>query len=163
MVHERRRRIDEVVASGGTAPVESGPRSGQWALFLVYLGIVAAAIFLVMDNPPAAGEGGEEAAVEEPAAGDGLSVVAENVAYNTATIELPADEETPIEFQNNDAAAVAHNISIYEDDSVSEALFQGDLIPGGESITYTVPPLEAGTFFFHCDVHPGMKGDVEVK
>ena len=163
MVHERRRRIDEVVASGGTAPVASGPRSGQWALFLVYLGIVAAAIFLVMENPPAASEGGE--AIEEPAeeGSGGLSVTAENVAFTTSSIELPADEEASIEFLNNDAASVAHNIAIYEDDSASNGLFQGDVIPGGESITYTVPPQKAGTYYFQCDVHPGMNGDVEVK
>lgn len=162
---ERRRRIDEVVAASTSgAPVPAGPRSGQWLLFLVYLAIAGSAIFIVIQNPPASGEsaaggdhggaGGEEA---------GITVVAENVAFTTSTIELPANEEAEIQFDNNDAASVPHNIAIYEDDSASKALFQGDTIPGGESTTYTVPPQKPGSYYFQCDVHPGMNGDVQVQ
>ena len=166
LMHERRRRIDEVVASSAEgATAATGPRSGQWLLFLVYILIVGGAIFLVTQNPPAAEEGGGEAAAEAEgeAGGGGISVVAENVAFNTATIDLPADEEAEIEFQNNDAPSVAHNIAIYEDDSAQKGLFQGEVIPGGESITYAVPPQKAGSYYFQCDVHPGMNGAVEVE
>jgi len=159
-VYQRRKLIDEVVSD--SVPVAGGPRSGQWALFLVYLAVVAGAIFFVTGQEDTV-EGGTPP--EEPAGGGGggVTVVSQNVAFDTETITLPAGEETPIEFVNEDAASVPHNIAIYEDDSVAEALFQGETIPGGQSVTYTVPGLDKGTFYFQCDVHPGMNGDVKVE
>jgi plastocyanin len=41
-------------------------------------------------------------------------------------------------------------------------LFRGDLIAGPATVTYHVGPLPAGRYFFHCDVHPQMKGAVRV-
>ena len=97
------------------------------------------------------------------AAEGSLEVAAENVAFATTTIELPADEEADLTFTNADAAAVSHNIAIYEDDSAKKVLFQGDVIPGGEEITYEIPGLPKGEYYFQCDVHPGMNGDVLVE
>jgi plastocyanin len=30
-------------------------------------------------------------------------------------------------------------------------------------VTYSVNPLPAGTYYFHCDVHPGMNGTFKVQ
>jgi plastocyanin len=102
---------------------------------------------------------------EAPAAGGGLVVTSANVAFDTETIELTAGEETTIEFVNEDS--LEHNISIYETaadgTSFTGALFEGEIIPGGESITYTVPALEEGEKYFQCDVHPNMNGTASVK
>jgi plastocyanin len=158
-VYERRRLIDEYIATEPTAPAPSGPRSGQWALFLVYLAIVAGAIFFVLGQEDAVeGEGGGEG----PPQSGGLTVSAQNVAFNTDSIELPVDEPAEIEFVNEDSSAVQHNIAIYEDDSAEQEIFKGQVIPGGDSITYEVPPTPAGSYYFQCDVHPGMNGTVEV-
>jgi plastocyanin len=104
-------------------------------------------------------EGGEGA----PAPASGLSVEAENVAFNTDVIELPAGEATDLTFTNSDASSVSHNIAIYEDESAKKALFQGDTTPGGTEITYAIPALKKGEYYFHCDVHPGMSGTVTVE
>jgi plastocyanin len=159
-VYQRRKLIDEVVSD--SVPVTGGPRSGQWALFLVYLAVVVGAIFFVIGQEDTV-EGG--APPEEPAGGGGggVTVTAQNVSFDTDTITLTAGEETPIEFVNEDASSVSHNIAIYEDDSAAETLFQGDVIPGGQSATYEVPALDKGSFYFQCDVHPGMNGDVKVE
>jgi plastocyanin len=101
------------------------------------------------------GEGG-------PAAeGPGLNVVAQDIAFDTDTLELTADTPTTITFENRDAG-VQHNIAIYEDDTLETVLFQGELITGPETVEYQIPPLPAGEYYFHCDVHPNMNGTVVV-
>jgi plastocyanin len=96
------------------------------------------------------GDGGEPAAV---------AVEALNVAFDTDTIELPADAPSTIAFDNQDAG-VQHNISIYSNPELAELLFQGELITGVDSIDYAIPPLAAGDYYFQCDVHPNMNGGV---
>ena len=102
----------------------------------------------------AAGGGGEGGA---PTA----SVTAQNIAFDTDTIELPADTASTIAFENKDAG-VQHNLSIYTDDSAGEVLFKGELVTGPDTITYQIPPLPAGEYYFRCDVHPTMNGMVIV-
>jgi plastocyanin len=92
--------------------------------------------------------------------GGALTVTAQNVAFDTSTIELPADTESTITFDNQDT--VQHNIAIYTDDTLAENLFRGDLITGPETIDYPIPPLEAGEYYFQCDAHPTMSGTVVV-
>ncbi|MGH2671923.1 MAG: cupredoxin domain-containing protein, partial [Actinomycetota bacterium] len=72
------------------------------------------------EGEPGGGPGGEEpgggeeppGAGEEP--GDGLTVVAQNVAFDTQTIELPPEAVVTITLDNRDAGT-PHNISIYSD------------------------------------------------
>jgi hypothetical protein len=33
-------------------------------------------------------------------------------------------------------------------------LFVGEVFSGPDVVTYEVPALDAGTYFFRCDVHP---------
>lgn len=93
--------------------------------------------------------------------GGGVTVTAKSLAFSTDEIDLPAGQPTTITFDNQDAG-VPHNIAIYRDDSLSEALFQGEQFPGVDTRKYQIPPLEPGTYYFHCDVHPVMSGTVVV-
>lgn len=93
--------------------------------------------------------------------GAGLAVVAKGIAFDTDTIELPADVPSQIAFDNQDAAT-PHNIAIFTDDTLAEPLFQGEIVTGPATVTYDVPPIAAGRYFFHCDVHPNMQGTVVV-
>jgi plastocyanin len=90
-----------------------------------------------------------------------VAVSALNIAFDTDSIALPADTPSVIVFDNQDAG-VQHNISIYRDESLGELLFQGEIITGPDTIEYQIPPLPAGTDYFHCDVHPNMNGAVVV-
>ena len=118
-----------------------------------------------------AGEGGGGGATGAGGGGGGdggdggegapTTVTAANVEFDTATIELPADQPTTIHFVNDDAG-VQHNIAIYEDDTLVTALFQGELITGPDEIDYAIDPLAADDCYFHCDVHPDMNGTVVV-
>jgi plastocyanin len=93
--------------------------------------------------------------------GAALTVTAQNVAFDIDTIELPADTASTITFDNRDPG-VAHNIAIFTDDTLSENLFRGETITGPDTIDYAIDPLEAGEYYFHCDVHPDMNGTVVV-
>jgi plastocyanin len=106
-------------------------------------------------------------AVESGGAGGGggggpvVPVVAQDIAFDTDRIELPADTPATIAFDNRDAG-VQHNIAIYEDETLATVLFKGELVTGPDSIEYQIPPLPEGEYYFHCDVHPNMSGTVVV-
>lgn len=92
---------------------------------------------------------------------EGPTVVAAGLAFDATTIELMADTATIVTMDNQDAG-VPHNISIFTDASLSEQLFKGELVTGPAVVDYTIPPLAAGSYYFHCDVHPTMAGEVRV-
>ncbi|MGE5225995.1 MAG: cupredoxin domain-containing protein [Planctomycetaceae bacterium] len=94
--------------------------------------------------------------------GGGITVIAKNLAFDTKEIDLPAGVETTITFENQDAGT-PHNIAIFTDDSLSTVLFRGELVTGPNTVQYTIPALDPGTYYFHCDVHPTMNGSVVVK
>jgi plastocyanin len=86
-----------------------------------------------------------------------LTVVAEATAFDTDCLAAPAGKPFTIVLDNKDAG-VLHNVSIYTDASAGTTLFLGDLVTGPKTITYKVPALDAGTYYFRCDVHPQMSG-----
>jgi plastocyanin len=91
--------------------------------------------------------------------GAAVTVTAQNIAFDTDTIELPADTESTITLVNEDTEP--HNIAIYTDDTVAENQFRGETVTA-DRIDYTIPPLDAGEYYFQCDVHPTMNGSVVV-
>ncbi len=93
--------------------------------------------------------------------GPSVTVTAQNVAFDTDTISLPADTASTIVFHNRDAG-IQHNIAIFEDDTMATVLFRGELVTGPGTADYRIPPLPAGEYYFHCDVHPNMNGTVVV-
>ena len=97
-----------------------------------------------------------------PGTGDTVEVTAQGIKFDTAEIVLAAGQATTIHFMNNDAG-VQHNIVIATDETLSETLFSGDLVTGVGEATYEIPPLEAGTYYFQCAIHPSMNGVVTVR
>jgi plastocyanin len=96
---------------------------------------------------------------ESPPAEGAVQVVAEGIAFDTDTLSLPAGTPSTIQFENRDPDS--HNIAIYTEQG-GEQLFMGEIFPGPATRDYDVPALEAGTYYFQCDVHPQMNGTVEV-
>lgn len=94
-------------------------------------------------------------------AAEGPTVVAMGLAFDTDVIELAAETATVIRMDNQDAG-VPHNISVYADETLAEQLYKAELVTGPAIAEYTIPPLPAGTYYFHCDVHPTMAGEVRV-
>jgi plastocyanin len=91
-----------------------------------------------------------------------VTVTASGIAFNTSTIDLPADQPSTIHFVNQDNAT-QHNIAIYPSaDDLAKPLFRGDPVTGPDETDYAVDPLKAGTYYFQCDFHPTMNGTVNV-
>jgi plastocyanin len=128
-------------------------------LYPLLIGIVIAA----------AGIGTEPAPAEEappPPAPNGLVLGAEGVQFDTDQLTFSANEEVVLTFNNDDT--VPHDFNIYETEAdmqaMENALFDGQIIDGGQSTEFTIPPLEAGEYLFQCDLHPGsMVGDLIVE
>src|SRR5688572_1308305 len=89
------------------------------------------------------------------AAGPGVEVSAQNIAFDPTELTAPAEGAFQIVFANNDAG-VPHNVEIK--DAAGTSVFKGDIFPGVETRTYDVPPLSAGSYQFVCTVHPNMVG-----
>ena len=116
-----------------------------------------------IESTPHAAEGAHEGpAAPSGGAAGGDTISAANVAFDTTDLQFTAGEEADLTFVNNDAASIQHNVSIYEEEG-GEALFEGEVIPGGQEVTYAIPALKKGEYYFQCDVHPGMNGTVTVQ
>jgi plastocyanin len=78
--------------------------------------------------------------------------------FNADCLDVPANEPFTIRFTNLDESSHGqHNIEI-------EDVFEGKTIDGhGQSITYKVGPLRAGTYKFLCTQHPFMEGRLVVE
>ncbi|MQA99434.1 MAG: hypothetical protein GEU78_03950 [Actinobacteria bacterium] len=160
-MYERRKVIDELVATGvPAAAVRRDDDSGSPMLALLYLIIPILALVVLANLNIAGGEEGGGGGGEGGGGGGGIKLSAANVQFDTDTLQLPAGEEATISFNNEDTAE--HNVAIYEDSSAEADLFKGQIISGGDSTEYQVGPFEAGAYYFQCDVHPAMNGDVEV-
>ena len=91
-------------------------------------------------------------------------VVAQSLAFDTDEIDLLAGTPTTITFENRDSG-IPHNLSIYRDEAYTDPVYPpGEPFPGPGEQTYQLPPLEPGTLYFRCDVHPTtMEGTVVVE
>jgi cytochrome c oxidase subunit 2 len=94
--------------------------------------------------------------------GTTLKVSAQNIKFDTDSLEVPANAPFAITFDNKDVAGITHNIEIK--DSSGTVLQTQDPIDGGTSANYVYTPLPPGTYTFFCSIHPGiMTGTLTVK
>ena len=105
-------------------------------------------------------------AANQPSAGgsidpNAIQISAKDLKFSTSTLSAPANKPFQIAFDNQDAAP--HNVAIYTDSSFSNKVFGQDPFGGPKVVTYNVQALAPGTYAFRCDVHPDMKGSLEVK
>jgi plastocyanin len=108
--------------------------------------------------------GGPPSGVEAPGGGATvtLTLTAQGIAFDTDTLEVPANTPFKIEFANNDAG-IPHNVAIHEGSPTGPVVWAGDIFNGVETRTYDVPALPAGTYGFICTVHPNMTGTLTAK
>jgi cytochrome c oxidase subunit 2 len=79
-----------------------------------------------------------------------VRAVSGELAFDTDSIEVPAEQTFCIAFTNEDA--IVHDVGV--EDQSGERLFDGDDIPAGESIVYVIEGLPAGEYEFICTIHP---------
>jgi plastocyanin len=119
------------------------------------LGLVALAVITAACSGGSSGAtaGPAGSAAPSAAAGDGIVVVAKDVAFSTASITAPADEAFQVLLDNQESAP--HNIAIK--DASGTVVYKGEIVTNAQ-VTNNVPALAAGTYEFFCEVHPNMKG-----
>jgi plastocyanin len=91
-----------------------------------------------------------------------VTITASGIAFDTDTLEVPADTPFQIVFTNNDAG-IPHNVAIHEGSPTGPAVWTGEIFNGVETRTYDVPALPAGAYGFVCTVHPNMTGTLTAK
>ena len=95
-----------------------------------------------------------------PVDASGPTIVARDMAFSPSTVEIAANKNVTIHFDNQDSAP--HNVAIYKDASASEKISVGEVVSASKA-DQVVPALAAGTYFFRCDVHTNMTGTIVVK
>jgi plastocyanin len=93
--------------------------------------------------------------------GTSLQITAQNNQFDKSCLAAPAGQSFTVTLDNKDTEQ--HNVAIYTDSSANQNLFRGELDTGPKTTTYNVNALDAGTYFFRCDVHPSMNGTFIVK
>ncbi len=92
-----------------------------------------------------------------------VTICAKLVAYETATITVPAGAPFTIRFVNKDEG-IPHNVAIHEGTGAGPEVYQGEIFNGFDERTYDVPALTAGTTYVYvCTVHPNMLGAIVVQ
>jgi plastocyanin len=107
----------------------------------------------------ACGGGGGAAASISPPPDVDATVTAHDGSFDPTVMTLSAGRPSRLFFRNLDPAP--HNVAIYTDASASHKLFVGDVVTDAAAV-YDVPALEPGDYFFRCDVHTNMTGQVKV-
>ncbi len=120
------------------------------ALGLVALAAVSAACSSASAQPLPSG----------PVDPNGPTIVAKDMKFAPASVEVKAGQNLTLHFDNQDAAP--HNVAIYADSSASQKISIGEIVSSGTK-DQVVPALAAGTYFFRCDVHTDMTGTIVAK
>jgi plastocyanin len=156
--YARVRFISQAMAGGSKAVTEDQlveVLRSRRPLTIAAIGVVGlGAILYFMVQKPTFGLGSASAPPSAPGA---VSVVAKGIAFDTSSLSAPAGKGFTISFDNQDAG-VPHNVAIYTTSAATTTLFRGTIVTGPKTITYHVPALQPGSYFFRCDVHPQMRG-----
>jgi cytochrome c oxidase subunit 2 len=94
------------------------------------------------------------------------AIAAKDVAFDKDCLSGPVERRFEIEFDNQEA--VPHNVVFFDGaDANAPAILpesETQLFTGPRSVTYNLPALEAGSYFFHCQAHPAaMQGKLQVR
>jgi plastocyanin len=89
-----------------------------------------------------------------------VRISSKDLKFSTDRLVAPAGKAFQIAYDNQEAAP--HNVAIYTDESASTKVFAEEAFGGPKQVVYDVPAMAAGSYFFRCDVHPNMKGTLEV-
>src|ERR671915_1675970 len=115
-------------------------------LALITGGVVSATL---VEEEGEGGPGGEPAVVPIAAPPGAVSD-----GFAETEVTAPAGVGFTIAFDNQDPSQ-QHNVAIYPEGGEPPAIFSGQpIVTGPAMVEYDVPPIEAGTYAFICEVHP---------
>ncbi len=116
-----------------------------------------------MAGMPGMDHSGHQTSACEPS-GTSLTITASGRKFDKDCLAAPADQNFTIAYDNKDAGT-NHNIVVLRSHTdTGQPLFRAPLIQGPKTETLNVNGLPAGTYAFHCEVHPSaMSGSFVVK
>ena len=83
-----------------------------------------------------------------------VDLLAKNMNFDKDKITVIAGSKVFINFVNLDVG-MPHNFAVYTGPDATRTIFQGRIVIGPAKITYAFDaPVDLGTYFFRCDVHP---------
>lgn len=144
-----------VAILGGAWYLASHPHVAQWQVASM-AGVTVALLLAGTIWAAVHEEESEDHAVtptETETVDGGADIVGQNILFDKDTLEELAGESFTIVFENRDDA-IPHNFAIYTDDSASEEVAKTEIENGPVVQELEVDGLDAGEYFFRCDVHP---------
>lgn len=160
---KRLRTIAAAIAEGSRAVTQEqfeGILRSRRPFGIAAIGFVGllAILYLMMFKPSLGFDAVAECSASPAAA---VTVCAfDDQRFSADRLTAPTGEPFGLAFANEDDG-VQHNVAIYRDSSIEESLFIGELVEGPTTVTYDVPALGPGVYYFRCDVHPQMDGTLE--
>lgn len=91
---------------------------------------------------------------------DGPTIVAKDLKFTPANVEVKAGQNFTLHFDNQESAP--HNVAIFTDSTASTAVSIGEIVSSKQA-DQVVPALQPGSYFFRCDVHREMTGTIVAK
>jgi plastocyanin len=79
------------------------------------------------------------------------------VSFDTKLLIVPAGRPFDLVFDNKQAG-VPHNVKIGDSAAMATVIFDGDVVTGPAQVTYHVPAITQGDYYFQCKIHPNMNG-----
>ncbi|MDQ2933579.1 MAG: cupredoxin domain-containing protein [Chloroflexota bacterium] len=124
--------------------------------FLILIGLVCVSMVACSSGGSSPGTTGGTATVS----GGKVAVSADKLKFDVGTIKAKAGEAFTITFTNKEGQP--HNVAVYRSKG-GQKIVTGNIITGPDkNDEISVPALQAGTYYFQCDVHSEMNGSVVV-
>jgi plastocyanin len=83
-------------------------------------------------------------------------------SFETKTLIVPAGRPFELVFHNKQAGT-PHDVVIANGPDRAIDFFDGQVVTGVADVTYQVPALQPGDYYFLCKVHPNMNGSVQAR
>jgi plastocyanin len=94
------------------------------------------------------------------AEGGVITLSAADLEFSAPCLVANAGEAFTIRFTNDDS--VPHNVAVYQDSSKANEYARGEILNQGQSADTDVEALDAGQYYFDCQVHPDMSGTLYI-
>jgi plastocyanin len=147
-----------ILILGAASLISLAPRISRQALAAI---LALAGVVLAGGGIVAAAAGPRAIEKPEGVSAGPVKVAASGLQFLEKEVRVKADLPAEISFDNKDKA-IPHNIAVFSDPDFTKRLFTGDIVPGPITVDYRFTAPAAGTYFFHCDVHPNMQGKLLV-
>lgn len=103
----------------------------------------------------------ETATTKAPAApGTSATLTAKNLEFSPTTLSLKANSDVVIHFDNQEA--VPHSLLVTTEPGGGDDVFTSDPFTGPKAVDDRFKTGPPGRLYFHCSVHPSMKGTINV-